>query len=233
MSEIGLFEAMYTARALRRFTADPVPEALIERLLEAGTRAGSAGNAQPWAFVVVRDAGQRGRLGEIYRRGSEISRVLYAARGRPAHLSDEQYRRLMTAGEYLWEHMADAPVLLLPCVRANTVPARDALPTELQARYADLLGYQQLIRGASIYPAVQNIILAARALGLATLITTNYLYYEEEVKALLDIPEEFATCAMMPIGWPAGQFGPVTRKPLGEVAFAERWGAPFAGAAPS
>lgn len=227
MSEIGLFEAMYTARALRRFTADPVSDAVVERLLEAGTRAGSAGNAQPWAFVVVRDAEQRSRLGDVYRRGSEVSRVLYAARGRPAHLSDEQYRRLMSAGEYLWEHMADAPVLLMPCVRANTVPARETLPADLRARYADLLAYQQLIRGASIYPAVQNIILAARGLGLATLITTNYLYYEGEVKALLGIPEEFATCAMMPIGWPTGQFGPVTRKPLSEVAFADRWGTPF------
>ena len=231
MSEIGLFEAMYTARALRRFTADPVPEALIERLLEAGTRAGSAGNAQPWAFVVVRDEGQRGRLGDIYRRGSAISSAVYAARGRPAHLSEKQYDLLMTAGGYLWEHIADAPVLLVPCVRANTVPAKEALPPEVQARYGDLLAYQQLIRGASIYPAVQNIVLAARALGLATLITTNHLYYEDEVKQLLGVPEVMATCALMPIGWPAERFGPVTRRPLAEVAFADRWGVRLASSA--
>ncbi len=90
MSEIGLFEAMYTARALRRFTPDPVPEAIVERLLEAGTRAGSGGNAQPWTFVVVRDAERRRRLGDIYRRASEVSRVIYAARGRPAHLSADE-----------------------------------------------------------------------------------------------------------------------------------------------
>ncbi len=134
---------------------------------------------------------------------------------------------MMTAGEYLWAHMGDAPVLLVPCVRANAVPAREMLPAEMRARYGDLLAYQQLIRGASIYPAVQNIILAARALGLATLITTNHLYYEGEVKELLGIPEEVSTCALMPIGWPVGHFGPVKRKPLSEVAFSDRWGVPL------
>ncbi len=227
MTEIGLFEAMYTTRALRRLKPDPVPDALIVRVIEAGTRAGSGGNAQGWAFIVVRDAEQRRKLGAIYRRGSDISEKIYAARGRPAHLTDEQYRRMMTAGAYLWDHMGDAPVLIVPCIKSNTLPAREALPADIQDRYDELHAYQQLIRGASIYPAVQNIILACRALGLATLITTNQLYYEAELRAVLGLPDDMFPCALMPVGWPVGKYGPVTRKPLSEVAFADRWGAPF------
>ena len=227
MTEIGLFEAMYTARALRRLKPDPVPAALIAQILEAGTHAGSAGNAQNWAFIVVRDAEQRRKLGAIYRRASDISEVIYAARGRPAHLTEAQYRTFMTAGAYLWDHMGEAPVLLVPCVKSNTLPAAELLPVEIRGRYDALRDYQQLIRGASIYPAVQNIILACRALGLATLITTNHLYYEAELKAVLGIPEDMFPCALMPIGWPLGKFGPVSRKPLSEVAFADRWGSPL------
>lgn len=226
---MDVFEAMSTARALRKLKPDPVPEELIVRILEAGTRAGSGGNAQRWAFIVVRDAEQRRKLGAIYRRGSDISQIVYALRGRPPHLSEEQFRKMMTAGAYLWDHMADAPVLLVPCIESNTLPPRETFPPDIQARYDELATYQRLIRGASIYPAVQNIILACRALGLATLITTNHLYYEAELRDVLGIPERIFPCALMPIGWPVGHFGPVTRRPVGEVAFADRWGAALVG----
>lgn len=107
MSEVGLFEAMYTARALRKLKPDPVPQELILRILDAGARAGSGGNAQGWAFIVVRDAAQRRKLGEIYRRGSDISAKVYALRGRPPHLSEEQFQRMMTAPGHIsgttWE----------------------------------------------------------------------------------------------------------------------------------
>jgi nitroreductase len=227
MSVIDLFEAMYTARALRKLKPDPVPEELLVRIVEAGTRAGSGGNAQRWAFLVVRDAEQRRKLGVIYRRGSDISEKVYAARGRPPHLTEEQFQKMMSAGAYLWDHMGDAPVLLVPCVQSNTLPTREIFPPDLQARYDELAAYQQLIRGASIYPAVQNIILACRALGLATLITTNHLYYEAELRDVLGIPDEMFPCALMPIGWPVGKFGPVVRRPINQVAFADRWGTPL------
>jgi nitroreductase len=227
VSEIGLFEAVYTARTLRRLKPDPVPEELILRILEAGTRAGTGGNAQLWAFIVVRDAEQRAKLGEIYRCGSDISQTVYALRGRPPHLTEEQFQKMMTAGAHLWDHMGEAPVLLVPCIQSNTLPPRKTFPPDIQARYDELAAYQQLIRGASIYPAVQNIILACRALGLATLITTNHLYYEPELRGALGIPDEMFPCALMPIGWPLGKFGPVVRRPPSEVAFADRWGAPL------
>src|SRR5262252_603755 len=110
MTELGLFEAIHTARALRRLKPDPVPQELITRILDAAIRAPSAGNAQNWAFIVVRDPAQRRRLGDIYRRASDVASAFYAARGRPPHLSEDEFRRLMTSGAHLWEHMGDAPV---------------------------------------------------------------------------------------------------------------------------
>lgn len=98
MPEIALFDAIYSARALRRLKPDPVPEEIITRILDAAIRAPSAGNAQNWAFVVVRDSEQRRRLGMIYRKASDIASEMYKARARPAHMTDEQYRRMLTSG---------------------------------------------------------------------------------------------------------------------------------------
>ena len=223
MSELSVFEAIHTARALRRLKPDPVPEGLITQVLDAAIRAPSAGNAQNWAFLVVRDPAQRRQLGAIYRKASEIASAVYAARGRPSHMTDPQYQRLMSSGAYLWNHMGDAPVILVPCQRQPSLPPPETLPPNLRARYADELRYTERIRGASIYPAVQNIILACRALGLGTIITTNHIRCEDEVKALLEVPEDVQTCALMPIGYPRGKFGPVTRRPVAEVAYIDRW----------
>ena len=224
MNEIGLFEAMYSARALRRLKPDPVPNEIIRKILDAAIRAPSAGNSQHWTFIVVRDAENRHKLGAIYRKASDVAKAIYQARGRPAHLNEEQYQRMMSSGSYLWEHMGDAPVLMVPCLRDRLPPPRETLPTEVQAMYEQELVYTDRIRGASIYPAVQNIILACRAFGLATLITTNHIRCENEVKTLLGIPEDVFTYALMPVGYPENKFGPVKRRPMEEVAYADRWG---------
>jgi nitroreductase len=229
MPDIGLFEAIYSARSIRRLKPDPVPEELITKILDAAIRAPSGGNAQSWAFVVVRDTEQRRRLGALYRKASDIAEAVYAARGRPPHLTEGQFAHMMTAGAHLWEHMGDAPVLLIPSARRPALPAREALPPEITARWEDEVAYADRIRGASIYPAVQNIILACRGLGLGTVITTNHIRCEDEVKALLGIPEDVATFALMPIGWPIDKFGPLTRRPLAEVAHADRWSTPWSG----
>jgi nitroreductase len=229
MTEIGLFDAIYSARALRRLKPDPVPEDVITRILDAAIRAPSAGNAQNWIFLVVRDAELKRALGAIYRKASDIANAMYQARGRPAHMSEEQYQRMMSSGAYLWDHMGEAPVLLIPCQRERPTPPREDLPQDMQGFHERELAYADRIRGASIYPAVQNIILACRALGLGTLITTNHIRCEEEVKALLGIPEEVATYALMPIGYPRGKFGPLARRPVAEVAYADRWGEAWGG----
>src|SRR5215468_7264201 len=116
MSEIGLFEAMYSARALRRLKPDPVPEEIITKILDAAIRAPSAGNSQHWVFVVVRDPELRRELGLLYRKASDIAKAIYEERGRPAHMSETQYQRMMSSGAYLWEHMGEAPVMLVPCL---------------------------------------------------------------------------------------------------------------------
>ena len=123
MPDIGLFEAIYSARSIRRLKPDPVPEELITAILDAAIRAPSGGNAQSWAFVVVRDPDQRQQLGAIYRKASDIAQAVYAARGRPPHLTEQQFSRMMTMGAHLWEHMGEAPVLLIPCARPPIVPA--------------------------------------------------------------------------------------------------------------
>jgi nitroreductase len=229
MTDIGLFEAMYTARALRRLKPDPVPEEVITRILDAAIRAPSAGNAQNWIFIVVRDDAQRRALAAVYRKAADEVSAIYAARGRPDHLTEQQYDGFMAAGQYLWDHLGDAPVLLVPCLKLRDMPPRDALPEPVAARYEAHLAYQEQIRGSSIYPAIQNIILTCRALGLGTLITTNHILYEDDVRKILGLPKDVSTFALMPIGYPHGNYGPLARRSVSEVTFADRWGARWPG----
>jgi nitroreductase len=224
MPEIGLFEAIHTARSLRRFKPDPVPEALITQVLDAAVRAPTAGNAQNWAFVVIRDREMRRALGAIYRQASDIAEAMYAAKGQPAHLTAGEYRRLMTTGAHLWDHMGDAPVILVPCLHRPFMPPVESLAPEMRSRHGAEIAYAERIRGSSIYPAVQNIILACRALGLGTTITTNHIRCEDAVRALLRLPDDVDSFAMMPIGWPMDLFGPLSRRPLPEVVHADGWG---------
>jgi nitroreductase len=112
----------------------------------------------------------------------------------------------------------------VPCLRRPGVPPAEALPPDIRAHYQRELAYVERIRGASIYPAVQNIILACRALGLGTTITTNHIRCEDEVRALLGLPEDVDSFAMMPVGWPIDRFGPLTRRPLSDVVHADSRG---------
>lgn len=223
MTELGVLEAIHSARAMRRFKPDPVPEPILTEVLDAAIRAPSAGNAQNWVFLVVRDAEQRRKLGVIYRKASDIASAMYAARGRPPHLTEEQFRRLMSSGSFLWDHLADAPVILVPCQTQPRIPPPEALPPDVRARHLEEQRYVERIRGASIYPAVQNVILACRAFGLGTTITTNHIRCEDEVKAVLGVPDDVQTFALMPIGYPLDSFGPVVRRPVAEVVHADRW----------
>jgi nitroreductase len=223
-TEIGLFEAMYTARSLRHFKPDPVPQELITRVLDAAIRASNGGNAQHWSFVVVRDTGLKRQLAALYRKASDYAMAMYASRPKPEHLTEEQYRQFLANSGHLWDHLAEAPVILIACLTKREPPERASLPEAVQARYDAHLANTLRISGSSIYPAIQNIILACRALGLGTVITTNHMLYEDEVKAVLGIPDNVATFALMPIGYPTRKYGPLTRKPVADVTFADRWG---------
>lgn len=221
MAEIGLFEAMYSARALRRFKPDPVPDEVMTKVLDAAIRAPSGSNQQSWIFIVVKDATQRRKIGDIYRKGGDILKTLYADRTRPEHLSQESFDKMLNSATYLTEHMADAPVLLVACLK--TPPAQQPAP-QLSADVMARMRRMGRLAGSSIFPAVQNIILACRAYGLGTVLTTIHAVYEDEMHAVLGLPDDVHTYALMPIGYPRGKFGPVKRRPLSEVACLDRYG---------
>ncbi len=219
MEDIGVFEAIHTARALRRFKPDPVPPEIITRILQAAICAPSGGNVQDWYFVVVTDPEQRKLVGAAYAKASLSVRPFYENRQRPEHMTETAERQLKSSGFYLHEHMADAPVLLLVCGRTRG-PRPDL--TNLGANALTRMAVATAC--ASIYPAVQNVILACRTLRLGTVLTTNHILCEQEIKDALGIPDDIETYALMPIGYPLGKFGPVRRKPLTEVAMHDRWG---------
>jgi len=226
-NDIRLFEAMYTARAMRWLKPDPVPAALIEQILQAAIQAPNAGNRQNWLFMVVRDAEQRRCIGEIYRRVSAWVLKRYEHSSKPDFQSGAEYERMMQGGMHLYEHMGDAPVLLIPCLKITPFELPDEIPAEIREAMRAAAPWTA---GGSIYPAIQNIILACRALGLGTVLTTNHTIAEEEIKQVLGLPPEYRTFALMPIGYPERNFGPLKRRPLGEVAMVDRYGTPFGGA---
>jgi nitroreductase len=216
MGEMGIFETIYSARAMRRFKSDPVPDAIITQILDAAIRAPSAGNAQDWLFVVITDAGQRLKVGEIYRRASMWVREIYENNRPPNDVHKSQYEQMLKSGFYLHEHMADAPVLIVPCLRLRQPDLPGSLPEEARRAIVREFPWRA---GASIYPAVQNIILACRALGLGTVLTTNHMLLEDEMKQVLGLGPDVMTFGLMPVGYPAGKFGPVVRKPVADVTF--------------
>jgi len=216
MAEMDLFEAIYTARAIRRFKPDPVPDEVITKVLDAAIRAPSGSNEQSWEFIVVKDAEQRKKIGAVYRKGGNILMALYANRIKPPHMTQETYDKLMASAMYLLDHMADAPVLLLACLKQTPLAGP---PPQFPPDAAAGLKNMARMGGSSIYPAVQNIILACRAFGLGTVLTTIHMFYEDEVKAILGLPPEVQTYALMPIGYPRGKFGPIKRRQVSEVAY--------------
>lgn len=225
MAETGLFEVMYSAGAIRRLRPDPVPDEIITKVLDAAIRAPSGSNAQSWLFVVVKDAGKRKQLGGVYKKASEILMKLYAGAPRPEHMDEKKYARFMQSVQHLFDHMGDAPVLLVPCLKASMWSGSTNLPADIKAR---MVGSVR-IAGSSIYPAVQNIILACRAFGLGTVLTTIHAFFEEEVRAILNLPADVQTYALMPIGYPQGHHFPVKRRPVNEVACLDSYGKAWPG----
>jgi len=211
-----LFHIMYTCRSMRRLKPDPVPDELIYKVLDAGIRAPSGGGVQAWRFVVVTQPEIKKQIAAIYLRGWRIAERRYVEAG--ASLEQDGNMR---AAKYLAEHLAEAPVLLFACLRARKIH-QERLAAPNAANFIRIMG-------GSIYPAVQNILLACRALGLGATLTTITTQYEEEVRAILGLPDFLSTYAMIPIGYPRGKFGPVTRTPVEQVTWKNRYGTPFTG----
>ena len=210
MPTFDLFEAIHTQRAIRRFKPDPVPRELVHEVLKAAIRAPSASNTQPWRFVVVTDPDLREKLGLLYSEAQDRRDARNAQLGIEHATQSDQ---VGASADYLRDHMGQVPVLVLVCIPRGDSPA-------------------SMVRWASIYPAVQNLMLAARALGLGTVITTGHHHVEEEVRALLGLPEDMDIAAMVPMGFPSDEehFGGGRRKPVEEVTFHDRWGNPWTAA---
>ena len=198
-SAADLFEIVQTTRSMRRLKPDPVPEALIRKILEAGVCGPSGGNMQNWRFLVIQDATIKKTVGAYYKRAwDEVVAPRYRADESPHGMSRDQFSRTIAAAEYLAAHIHEAPFWIVACLQ-GAVPTRTA--------------------GASIYPAVQNMLLAARALGLGATLTTLYLSFEKEAEAALGLPADWHSYAILPIGYPVGRFGPVSRVALSDVVF--------------
>ena len=207
-----LFEIIHTTRAMRRLKPDPVPDDLIRQILLAGQAAASGGNTQRWRFLVLKDLKIKKAVQVYYKKAfDEVVGPRYATSAPPPGSDPARYKRQHAAVEYLTDHYHEAPVWIVACLEDGSVsgPGRSA--------------------GASIYPAVQNMLLAARALGLGSTLTTRHINYEKEVDAAMGIPPGFHSYAILPIGYPMGRFGPVGRGPLADVVYLDGWGKPNPG----
>jgi nitroreductase len=206
-----LFDIIHTTRAMRRLKPDPVPDELIGKILEAGVSAASGGNRQHWRFLVLKDRAIKEKVQYYYKRAlDEVVGPRYQSSTPPPGVTREQYDRQHRAVAYLTHHFHEAPVWIVACLEVGPgTPSRSS--------------------GASIYPAVQNMLLAARALGLGATLTTRHLNYEKEVEEILGLPAGVHSYAILPIGYPLGRFGPVGRAPLQDVVYLDNWGKAYPG----
>ena len=209
-----LYEAMSTMRAVRKLRPDPIPDEVLARVFEAATWAPTGGNRQPWRMIAVTGGAAKTRLGELYKARWNDYAALH--RKGSSGLSDEKRaaeERTLAAGDYLADHMKDLPVLVIVCFNPKYLAVTDAE-----------LDRVSVVGGGSIYPAVENLLLAARAEGLGCVLTTLLCMEEPAVKALLGIPEDWATAAMIPLGYPVGKgHGPIARKPVSELFYCDKW----------
>ncbi len=196
-----LGDAIFSLRAIRRMKPDPIPEEDLRTILEATIQAPNGGNQQQWHFILVRDDEQRAKLAEIYREAWWAKRKDIGING-PEDIpaTDKVGQSAMRFAD----EFGTAPAVVLVCA---TRPGPQAM--------------------GSVVPAVQNLLLAARSLGVGGTITTLHPQVEDRVREMFAMPEDSQLVYVIPLGYPRGRFGPVTRKPLEEVASSDRWGQPL------
>lgn len=208
--QLDLLTGIATTRAIRRFAADPIPDDDLATILWHATRAPSGTNRQPTRYVVLRDSGTARQAKAILGRGFRdgwAGKSADAGYGSGSALDpDSPKGRQRAAMDHFVEHFEQIPVVVLPCL----VRYRPANPFE----------------GSSVYPACQNLLLAARALGYGGVMTGWHTTVEPELREVLGIPADVAICATIPLGRPLGNHGPVRRLPLGDVVFDGAWNEP-------
>lgn len=227
---------MTTMRAMRRLRPDPVPDELVRELIEAAMCAPSAGHQQGQVFIVVTDRERIARLADVWRMVVDMYEA-WLGKADPRYGVDPLVMRTWDAVHYQRDHFHETPMVVVACYdqRAYIRGVKSKIGDLVAAlRMAGAGRARQLLLGgltavelrseaASIYPAVQNLLLAARARGLAATMTTWHLFAEADVKQILEVPNNVRTYALIPIGWPLGRFGPVTRRPPDEVIRRDHW----------
>jgi nitroreductase len=203
--DLGLFEAIYTTRALRRLKPDPIPDDVLFQVFDAAIRAPSGGNAQDWRFVLITEPEVKRQIQGWFWEAWTAYQPDYAED--PARMDRlPRTRRLsLKSTDYLARHVHEAPVIVAPCGQRG----KHSTP------------------GGSIFPAVQNLLLAARALGLGGAITNFARGHEHELMELLGIPETYQVYCLIPLGYPIDRPGPVRRRPVRQAVFRDRWEQPW------
>ena len=207
-TEMGLFEVMFNCRAMRRLSSEVVPEEKLRRLVEAAGQAASGSNQQRSRWIVVRDAEQKRKIADLNREASEafVQARIDRSESLPHHDAATR-RRMLNAVMWLCHHMHEISTLIVPCYEFDAPPSLE-----------DRLNAQ-----SSIWPGVQNLLLAARAQQLGAVLTTYALSDYDKFADALDLPPQVYAFAVVPVGYPLGKFGSVTRKPVEEVMHFDRW----------
>ena len=212
---MDLFDALETTRSIRRFTDEPVTDDEILSCIRAAVQGPSGGNIQPWQFVAVTDPDVKRALGDIYRRAYDryepaLLKITTIFRSPQEESSFDRMRR---ASRHLGDHLGEAPALVLVCMPNISLTLEDDQgPLDVGTPFA------------SIYPAVQNFMLAARGLGIGTTLTTVYRIYQDEVRTACAIPKRYEVVAMIPMGRPRKPFKPGRRRPIEQVTHWNRFG---------
>lgn len=206
--EMSLFDAMYHCRAMRKLDTREVPEALLLKLIDAANQAPSGSNMQNGRWLVVRDPAVKQQLAALNRVGVEAYIGPQVEEpGSLSHQPEAKRRRMLESVIWQMEHMAEIPALIIACLEFGQ----------------KVDGATAQRGGGSIWPGVQNLLLAARALGLGAAPTTLALGDQDAVRAALKMPDTMAALCLIPVGYPLGKFGPVTRKPISEIMRFDTW----------
>lgn len=208
-----MVEAMMTQRAIRRLRPDPVDDALVLRCIELSLRAPTGANGQNWEFIVVKDAAVKRKLARRYR---QAWNVYYRTVIRKVAQSDESMAKTARAVQWQVDHFEEIPVLVVACLRLTVREGRVPYVPMPHAAVSGFFG--------SIYPSVQNLLLAARTMGLGASLITLPLWSLASARRTLGLPTSVTPCAIVPLGWPRGRYGSTTRRPVGEVVHLDTYG---------
>jgi len=232
-----LFDIMYTCRAMRRLSPEPVPEEILLRLVDAALHGPSGSNAQNWRFVIVRDRAQKEKLKGLWERTWGFYRETFAVAD-PRKGEDLSAReRMLAAATWQLDHFLEIPAFVCVCIARDEAMAKVlSSPSTIgkAIKHFGLGGLAKMLTsgprisgladGSTAYPAVQNLLLAARALGLGAVLTTQQFFLPGAFEKVLGIPSTVTLAAIIPVGWPTGKFGPVTRPEPRAVVSWDRYG---------